>query len=218
MSFGEVLTKLAIILTVYSAVQDGIWSASFGWKAAGTLLALSFLRDASIRWREAARLMPGFGFWFIVTCLLICPANVIIKKLVGYEGWGFSYWGSVFAAGLIAMFFRGWMVVCEGYSRWVIWFLGWDNKRVDAAHRYFQQQRWDWVFGSSQAADDDEWHEEDDGWDDEFDVQDDHSVTVVDGTIQRCPDCGEPLGGSSRCDLCGEWAMQMLSCSPPNIR
>jgi hypothetical protein len=205
MSFGEVLTKLAIILTVYAAVQDGIWSTSFGWKAAGTLLAFSFLRDASIRWREAVRLMPGFGFWFIVTCLLICPANAIIKKLVGYEGWGFSYWGSVAAAGTISMFFRGWMVVCEGYSRWVIWFLGWDNRRVDAAHRYYQQQRWEWVFGSSQAADDDEWHEEDDGWDDGFDVPDERSVTVVEGTLERCPDCGEPYTGISGCLVCAEF-------------
>jgi ferredoxin len=202
-SFGECLTKLAIILTVYGAVQDGMWSTSFGWKAAGTLLALSFLRDASIRWREAARLMPGFGFWFLVTCLLICPANAIIKKLVGYDGWGFSYWGSVSAAGLIAMFFRGWMVVCEGYSRWVVWFLGWDNKRVDAAHRYFQQQRWDWVFGSSQAADDDEWHEEDDEWDDGFDDPPEVTVRVVNGKVVKCPVCAVPLDGNGTCMSCG---------------
>jgi hypothetical protein len=206
MSFGEFITKLAIFLTVYGAVQDGMWSTSFGWKAAGTLLALSFLRDASIRWREAARLMPGFGFWFVVTCLLICPANAIIKRLVGYDGWGFSYWGSVSASGIIAMVFRGWMVVCEGYSRWVIWFLGWDNKRVDAAHRYMQQQRWDWVFGSSQAADDDgEWDEEDDEWHEDLDVPNERSVTVVEGTMERCPDCGEPYTGISACLVCAEF-------------
>jgi hypothetical protein len=207
-SFGEFLTKLAIILTVYGAVQDGIWSTSFGWKAAGTLLALSFIRDASIRWREAARLMSGFGFWFIVTCLLICPANAIIKKLVGLESWGFSYWGSVFAAGTLSMFFRGWMVVCEGYSRWVIWFLGWDNKRVDAAHRYMQQQRWDLVFGSSQADDDDgdeEWEEDDDDWDDGFDDPPEVTVTVVDGSFDRCPDCGEPYSDNSGCLVCAEF-------------
>jgi hypothetical protein len=169
MSFGEVLTKLAVILMCYAAFQDGIWSTSFGWKAAGTLLALSFLRDASIRWREAARLMPGFGFWFIITCLLVCSPNALFKKLVGLESWGFSYWGSVFASGVYAMLFRGWMVFCEGFSRWVIWFLGWDNKRLDDAHRYYQRQRWEWVFGSPQAAEDDEWPEDDDDWDDGFD-------------------------------------------------
>ena len=205
MSFGECLTKLAIFLTVYAAVHDGMWTASFGWKFGGSLLALSFLRDASIRWREAARLMPGFAFWFVVTCLLICPANAIIKKLVGYDGWGFSYWGSVSAAGLIAMFFRGWMVVCEGYSRWVIWVLGWDNRRVDAAHRYMQQQRWDWVFGSSQAADGEESDEDDDEWDDGFDVPDERSVTVVEGTMERCPDCGEPYTRISGCLVCAEF-------------
>ncbi len=213
MSFGEFITKLAIILTVYGAVQDGIWSASFGWKAAGTLLALSFLRDASIRWREAVRLMPGFGFWFIVTCVLICPTNAIIKKLVGYEGWGFSYWGSVFAAGTLSMFFRGWLVVCEGYSRWVVWFLGWDNKRLDDAHRYYQRQRWEWVFGSPQAADNDneEWKEDDDEWNDGFDVPDERSVTVVEGTMERCPDCGEPYTRISGCLVCAEF-------EPPNPR
>ncbi len=206
MSFGECLTKLAIILTVHSAVQDGMWSASFGWKAAGTLLALSFLRDASIRWREAARLMPGFGFWFVVTCLLICPANAIFKKLVGLESWGFSYWGSVSASGFIAMFFRGWMVVCEGYSRWVIWLLGWDNKRVDAAHRYFQQQRWDWVFGSSQAAENgEESDEDDDEWDDGFDDPPQVTVRVVDGSFECCPDCGEPYTNPAGCLVCAEF-------------
>ena len=101
------------------------------------------------------------------------------------------------------MFFRGWMVVCEGYSRWFIWFLGWDNKRVDAVHRYYQQQRWDWVFGSPQASDGDEWHEEDDEWDDGFDDPPQVTVRVVDGKVVECPTCGLPWDGSPTCEVCG---------------
>jgi hypothetical protein len=159
MSFGEVLTKLAVILTCYSAVKGEMWSVPLAWKIGGTLVIASFIRDASIRAREAIRLAPGFGFWFLATAVIVCVPNAVLKKLIGLESWGFSYWESIAASGIIAMFFRGFMIVCESISRWTIWFLGWDNKRVDAAHRYYQQQRREWLFGPSQPQQE-YWHDD----------------------------------------------------------
>lgn len=144
MSFGELLTKIAVALTAYSAARDGIWSVPLAWKLGGTLVVASFLRDASIRWREAIRLMPGFGFWFVVTYLLTGPIMFFLQRNgVTF----FRPWEAVFASGMIAMFFRGFVIVCESWSRWVMWFLGFDNKRLDVVHRYMRQQRWEWFFG-----------------------------------------------------------------------
>lgn len=213
MSFGEFLTKVAIFLTCYSAVKGEIWSVPLAWSIGGVLVALSFIRDASIRWREAYRLAPGFGFWFIVTALIVCVPNAVFKKLIGSESWGFTYWESVAAAGVIAMFFKTFVIVCESISRWVIWMIGFDNKRIDDAHRYFQKQRWEWIFGSSEEQyDDEEWPDADDeDYDEEFAYTDERGVTVVDGTIARCPDCGEPYTHLGECLVCAEF-------EPPTAR
>lgn len=185
MSFGEWLTKLAVILTCYAAAQDCIWSIPVAWKLGGTLLALSLLRDANLRWREAVRMFPGFGFWFCVTAALVCLPNAVLKKLIGSESWGLTYWGSIFAAGFIAICFRGYVICCESFSRWTMWSLGFDNRRLDAAHRYL-------MGGANpyETIDEDE-----DSW----------PVTVVEGTVERCPECDEPLAGANRCEMCGLW-------------
>jgi hypothetical protein len=203
MSFGEFLTKVAVILTCYSAVQEGLISAPFGWKACGTLVALSFLRDANLRWREAVRLASGFGFWFVVTCLIVCIPNAVLKKLIGLESWGFSYWGSVAAAGVLSMIFRGYVIVCESLSRWAMAAIGFDNRRLDNVHRYYQQQTWEWLFGSPEPQHNDEgWPDDDDEWDDGFAYTDERGVTVVDGEIDCCPDCGDPYTDAPYCQGC----------------
>jgi hypothetical protein len=193
MSLGEVVTKLAIVLTAVSAAQGGVWSIPLAWKLGGTLLVLSFIRDASIQWREAVRILPGFGFWFAVTCLLIVPTNAVLKRLVGSESWGFTYWESVAASGILAMIFRVFLIACESSSRWFMWALGWDNRRLDAAHRYLQEQAWQGIFGAAKPAED---HED---WDEEPEVR----VTVVDGSVVECPTCGLPWDGSPTCEVCG---------------
>lgn len=211
MSFGEFLTKIAVALTAYSAVKDGIWSVPLAWKLGGTLVVASFLRDASIRWREAIRLVPGFGFWFVVTYLLTGPLMYLLQRNgVTF----FRPWEAVFASGMIAMFFRGFVIVCESWSRWVMWFLGFDNKRLDATHRYFQQQRWEWFFGprhkepvQSESLVDDE------DYDDVFYGVTPGDFTVVDGTIERCGRCGEPLTGTGRCWNCGVRSGRRIGCN-----
>lgn len=209
MSFGELLTKIAVALTAYSAAKDGIWSVPLAWKLGGTLCVLSFLRDASIRWREAIRLMPGFGFWFVVTYLLTGPFMFFLQ-------WNgvtfFRPWEAVFASGMIAMFFRGFIIVCESWSRWVMWSLGFDNKRLDATHRYFQQQRWEWFFGprhgeplQPKALADDE------DYDHVFYGATPSGVTVVEGNVESCPKCGEPYTDLGACLVCAEF-------EPPTAR
>lgn len=211
MSFGEWLTKIAVALTAYAAAKDGIWSVPLAWKMGGTLVVASFIRDASIRWREAIRLMPGFGFWFVVTYLLTGPFMFFLQ-------WNgvtfFRPWEAVFASGVIAMFFRGFMIVCESWSRWVVWFLGWDNKRLDAVHRHMQQQRWEWFFGprheeplQSDALADDE------DYDHVFYEAMASDFTVVDGTVERCGRCGQPLTGTGRCPNCGLWSGRRIACN-----
>jgi hypothetical protein len=198
MSLGEVVTKLAIILTAVSAAQGGVWSSSLAWKLGGTLLAISFVRDANLQWREAVRMTPGFGFWFVVTCLLVVPTNAILKKLIGLESWGFTYWESVAASGILAMIFRVFLIACESCSRWFFWLIGFDNRRLDVAHRYLQNDVWEKFFGAPSEPEED--YEE---WDEEPDDQPEVRVTVVDGQIADCPVCFLPWDGSPTCEVCG---------------
>lgn len=199
MSIGEWLTKIAVALIAYSAAQDGVWSVPLAWSLGGTLLALSLLRDANIRWRGAVRMFPGFGFWFVVTAALICLPNAVLKKLIGLDSWGFTYCGSITAAGIIAICVRAYMILCESISRWLMWSLGFDNRRLDAAQRYIQQQGWRRPFASVESEQEDE-----ESW----------PVTVVEGTMARCPDCDEPLAGARRCLNCGLWLGERIGCAP----
>jgi len=211
MSFGELLTKIAIALTAYSAAKDGIWSEPLAWKLGGTLAIASLIRDANSRWREAIRLMTGYGFCFVGTYLLTGPLMYLLQRNgVTF----FRPWEAVFASGVIAMFFRGFMIVCESGSRWIMWFLGWDNKRLDAVHRYMQKQRWEWFFGprheepvQSEALVDDE------DYDHVFFGVTPGDFTVVDGTVERCGRCGEPLTGSGRCAMCSVWSGRRIGCN-----
>lgn len=191
MSFGEVVTKLAIVLTAVSAAQGGVWPAPLAWKLGSTLLALSFARDANLRWREAVRMLPGFGFWFVVTCILIVPTNAVLKRLVGSESWGFTYWECVAASAILAMIFRVLLIACESSSRWFVWALGWDNRRLDVAHRYLQNQAWQGIFGAPETEEGhEEWAEEsDDSW------------VVVEGEVVAADE--QPMVGHHRRCLTG---------------
>lgn len=192
MSFGEFLTKVAIVLTALSAAMDRIWSVPLALTIGGTLLAISFVRDASIRWREAVRMFPGLGFWFAITFVLVVPTNATLKWLIGLDSWGFTYWGSVAAAGVMAIMFRTFVIACESCSRWIMWSLGFDNRRLDAAHRYLMG--WPNPYQGSDEDDDPEAYDDDFG-----------SGIVVDGEIDCCPDCGEPLTDLPHCLTCVEW-------------
>lgn len=179
MTAGEFFTKVAIVLTVTSAAMENLCSTRMAATIGGVLVAASCLRDANIRWREAVRMFPGFGFWFFVTAAMICPPNAILKKLIGRESWGLTYWGSVFAAGFIAMFFRGFAIMCESMSRWTMWFLGFDNKRLDAAHRYLMGEPYS--YDTSDEDDEEDY--------DAFFQSSDSDVIIVDGDC--CPNAND---------------------------
>lgn len=130
---GEIITKIALVVFGVSLYKEGIMSASYATIFAATLLVLNFIRDLNLRYRQAVRMIPGYGVWFFAAFFIIVPTNAALKQLIGSESWGFTHWGAVAAAGVISMFFRAYTIVCESISRWTVYSLGWDNRRVDYA-------------------------------------------------------------------------------------
>lgn len=133
---GEIVTKIALIVFGISIYKSGYLSSQNAIILTGALLILNFLRDLNLRHRQAIRMFPGYGMWFFLAFSIIVPTNAFLKHLIGYESWGFTHWESVFASGVLSMIFRAYMIVCESISRWTVYSLGWDNRRVDYAMDY----------------------------------------------------------------------------------
>lgn len=70
MTFGELLTKVAIVVTAWSTWKSELFVSRTAIIFAGVLLLLSFLRDANLRVRGIVRMAPTFGS--------VCLASVAI--------------------------------------------------------------------------------------------------------------------------------------------
>lgn len=61
MTFGELLTKIAIVATAWSTWKSGLFVERTAIVFAATLLLLSFFRDSNLRRRGIVRMVPTFG-------------------------------------------------------------------------------------------------------------------------------------------------------------
>lgn len=130
---GEFITKIALVIFGVSIYKTGYLSVQSATGLTIILLVLNFLRDVNLRYRQAIRMVPGYGFWFFSACSLIVSLHVAAKQFIGYESLGYTFWEGVFASGVLSMLFRAYTMICESISRWTVYSLGWDNRRVDYA-------------------------------------------------------------------------------------
>lgn len=193
---GEIITKIALVVFGVSLYKAGILSSHFATIFTVALVVLNFLRDINLRYRQAIRMMPGYGIWFFAAFFIIFPTNAALKKLIGMESWGFSHWEAVAAAGILSMLFRAYMIACESVSRWTVYSLGWDNRRVDYAMdytwrngfitRYFYWNP-DYLHGDFENYHDQDFYQQSDP--DEFDEYFDESQNYGEPTDIKCITC-----------------------------
>lgn len=136
--FFELVTKICIVISAVSMVKVKVSSPEFATNFAIVMLVLSFLRDWYVRRNEILRLLPGFGFWWITTYLILLPLMPLSKTLTGQ--YFFNPWETVFATSVYAYAFRAFLIVNEGASRALMTLLGFDNKRLDRAQRIMEQK------------------------------------------------------------------------------
>ncbi|QDV31936.1 hypothetical protein Spb1_38830 [Planctopirus ephydatiae] len=129
----ELITKLCIVISAVSMVKVELSSPEFATKFAIVMLTLSFLRDWYIRRHKILRLLPGFGFWWITTYLILLPLMPLSKTPTGQ--YFFTPWETVFATSVYACAFRVFLIVNENASRALMALLGFDNQRLDKAQR-----------------------------------------------------------------------------------
>jgi hypothetical protein len=131
MTFGELLTKLAIIATAWSTWKSELFVSRTAIIFAVVLLLISFWRDANLRQRGIVRMLPPFGpvcvlsvamFLFLteVVCHWLCD-SVFMKPEESVMG------GCWTALGVQCI-----TVACEAANRRAFNYLfGWDEGEFD---------------------------------------------------------------------------------------
>jgi hypothetical protein len=140
MTFWEFMTKVCIVLYGYSMLQVKMASAATSTWIVVVLLATSFFRDFYIRATESVRMLPPLGFWFTACYALLLPLMPLSKTLAGQ--YFFNAWETVFAACVYGLAFRIFLIANEGVTRGIFSLLGFDNRRLDRAQRYLEQNNW----------------------------------------------------------------------------
>jgi hypothetical protein len=134
MSFAEFLTKISIVCFGVSAVKTGMMSVQTSCVVVAVLMVASFIRDASLRSRQIIRMQPSYGVWFVISYLITMPFMVFIKNITCSDF--LKPWETVYAAAVISMGFRAFLIFCEGLTRLICSkIFGFDNRALDAAQQ-----------------------------------------------------------------------------------
>jgi hypothetical protein len=126
---GEMFTKLAIVLTGISLVKTDFMSTFFGFVFVVIGLICSFARDASLRERNAKRMLPGYGAIWLITWIVSSSFFGFLNSLLGKTEMNST---EVFVlTSFVAMLVRFVCVFCEGSVKGIFSMFGVDNSALD---------------------------------------------------------------------------------------
>ena len=130
MTFGEFLTKLAIIATAWSTWKSELFVFRTAIIFAVVLLLLSFWRDANLRQRGIVRMLPPFG----VVWLMSTAGFLTLTHGIGWlaESYLMKWHESVMGGSWLAMFVQCIAMMTEAGNRRAFNYLyGWDEGEFD---------------------------------------------------------------------------------------
>jgi len=199
MLFGEFLTKVAIVVTCWSFMKEGMLSLNMASALVLVFLILSLGRDQNLRRRGIVRMMPNYGTIWLLSMSLLHVTVWACGKFINFSILDPLRCTSI--ASLTALVYSTYGVLCETAVRktyCMVFNCG--EGELDRV-----QGR---TYGTATHEDHeetDDWEAED-GWDDEdgWDSEEESEHAVVRKRV--CGQCRAIIDWeASRCWGCGEW-------------